>query len=260
VSTRAKPELAPLPQLPPESERFQSVSCRLKRALLGRPLKTSELHQEKLHKRVALAVFSSDPISSTAYAKLYAIGVVTSFALAQLSMARHQWTLRPRGWLRGFVTCAAGTAVTGVVLVVIVVTKFTDGAWMVVIAIPVIVYLLRRVQATYGNEETHLRVEVSCRLAPPKPRHELLVLLDDIDRAAIEALHAHAPTAAASRSRSRSAHGPGRGQLRTAMNSAVSAPLGQSSPSTAWPWRRRARPLSWKRRVRYGLSWWKVSA
>jgi amino acid transporter len=119
---------------------------------------------------------------------LYAIGVVTSFTLAQLSMAKHQWVHRPAGWWRGFVICAIGTVVTAVVLVVIVSTKFVDGAWMVVIAIPVIVYLLRRVQATYGSEESDLRVEVSCRLEPPKPRHEVIVLVDDVDRAVVEAL------------------------------------------------------------------------
>src|SRR5574341_1402684 len=68
LSTQASPRLEPVPETPREPERYQSVGYRLKVALLGRPLKTSEQHEEKIRKRIALAVFSSDPISSTAYA------------------------------------------------------------------------------------------------------------------------------------------------------------------------------------------------
>src|SRR4029453_16257318 len=49
-------------------ERYQSLGYRAKRALLGPPFKTAQLAHERISKRVALAVFSSDPISSTAYA------------------------------------------------------------------------------------------------------------------------------------------------------------------------------------------------
>src|SRR5207247_7989404 len=51
-----------------ESSRYQSAGYRAKRVLLGPALRTSELIHERITKRVALAVFSSDPISSTAYA------------------------------------------------------------------------------------------------------------------------------------------------------------------------------------------------
>jgi len=119
---------------------------------------------------------------------LYAIGVVTSFTLAQASMAKRALTRREAGWQRSLAINGAGAVVTAVVLVVIVVTKFADGAWMVVIAIPVIVALLRRIQHAYGREESQLEVEAAVRLPPPKPRHEVIVLLDDLDRAALEAL------------------------------------------------------------------------
>jgi hypothetical protein len=59
---------------------------------------------------------------------------------------------------------------------------------MVVVAVPVILFLLDRTRRTYVAELTELKVEVSQRLAPPKPRHEVLVLLEDLDRAAIGAL------------------------------------------------------------------------
>src|SRR5215207_1575009 len=119
---------------------------------------------------------------------LYAVGVVTSFTLAQAGMTRRHLRLREPGWRGGILVNGFGAVVTMVALVVIVVGKFTEGAWMVVIAIPLLVWLLLRVQRTYGRELAQLKVEVSQRLAPPKPRHEVVVLIEDLDRATIGAL------------------------------------------------------------------------
>jgi amino acid transporter len=119
---------------------------------------------------------------------LYAIGVVTSFTLSQAGMARRHLRLREPGWRKGLLINGTGGAITLVVLVIIAVTKFTDGAWMVCLAIPALVLLLQRVQRTYRSEITQLRVEASQRLAPPKPRHEVIVLLEDLDQAALGAL------------------------------------------------------------------------
>jgi amino acid transporter len=119
---------------------------------------------------------------------LYAIGVVTSFTLSQSGMARRHLRLREPGWRKGLLINGTGALITLVVLVVIAVTKFVDGAWMVCVAIPALVLLLQRVQRTYRAEVTQLKVEASQRLAPPKPRHEVVVLLEDLDQAALGAL------------------------------------------------------------------------
>src|SRR6266536_979003 len=119
---------------------------------------------------------------------LYAIGVVTSFTLAQAGMTRRHLRLREEGWRRGLLINGLGALVTFIVLCVIVITKFHHGAWMVVVAVPLIVFLLSRTRHAYAAELAELRVEASQRLAPPKPRHEVLVLLEDLDRAAIGAL------------------------------------------------------------------------
>jgi amino acid transporter len=119
---------------------------------------------------------------------LYAIGVVLSFTLSQAGMARRHLRLREPGWRKGLLINGAGALITLVVLVVIAITKFADGAWMVCLAIPALVLLLQRVQRTYRSEITQLKVEASQRLAPPKPRHEVVVLLEDLDQAAIGAL------------------------------------------------------------------------
>jgi hypothetical protein len=75
-----------------------------------------------------------------------------------------------------------------IVLVVITITKFAEGAWMVVVAVPLLTWLLLRTQRTYQGELGELQVEVSHHLAPPKPRHEVVVLVEALDRATIGAL------------------------------------------------------------------------
>jgi amino acid transporter len=119
---------------------------------------------------------------------LYAVGVVLSFTLAQAGMTRRHLRLREAGWRSGTLINGVGALVTAVALAVIVVGKFVEGAWMVVVAIPLLVWLLLRIQHTYGRELRQLKVEVSHRLAPPKPRHEVVVLLEDLDQAALSAL------------------------------------------------------------------------
>jgi hypothetical protein len=119
---------------------------------------------------------------------LYAIGVVLSFTLSQAGMARRHLRLREPGWRKGLLINGTGGVITLVVLVVIAFTKFVDGAWMVCVAIPALVLLLQRVQRTYRSEVSQLKVEASQRLAPPKPRHEVVVLLEDLDQAALGAL------------------------------------------------------------------------
>jgi amino acid transporter len=119
---------------------------------------------------------------------LYAIGVVTSFTLAQAGMTRLHLRQREEGWRQGLLINGVGALITFIVLCVIIITKFVAGAWMVVVAVPLIVLLLSRTRRAYAAELAELRVEASQRLAPPKPRHEVLVLLEDLDRAAIAAL------------------------------------------------------------------------
>ena len=68
MSALRQPTLQRPPPTPAPSRRYQSVGYRAKKLLLGPALKTSQLAHERVSKRVALAVFSSDPISSTAYA------------------------------------------------------------------------------------------------------------------------------------------------------------------------------------------------
>jgi amino acid transporter len=81
VSARRQPDVQRPPSAP-TSRRYQSVGYRAKKLFLGPALKTSQLVHERVSKRVALAVFSSDPISSTAYATEEILLVLVGATLA----------------------------------------------------------------------------------------------------------------------------------------------------------------------------------
>ena len=90
---------------------------------------------------------------------LYAIGVFTSFTLSQAGMARHHLRRKEPGWRGGIVINGIGAVVTLIVAVVILLTKFTEGAWVIVIVIPLLVWALYRLNHRYEQEEHELERE-----------------------------------------------------------------------------------------------------
>ena len=119
---------------------------------------------------------------------LYAIGVFISFTFSQAGMTRRHLRLREPGWRYGMVVNGTGALVTFLVLLDIVATKFTAGAWMVLLTLPLMVLLLDRTNRVYAREREELGVEAPEILEPPKARHEVLVLVDGLDRAVLHAL------------------------------------------------------------------------
>ncbi|KPV50874.1 amino acid permease, partial [Kouleothrix aurantiaca] len=74
---------------------------------------------------------------------LYAIGVFISFTLSQWGMVRHWLRTREAGWRSSVVVNGVGAALTAVVFVVIIVTRFLHGAWAVLVLIPILVQIFR---------------------------------------------------------------------------------------------------------------------
>jgi len=89
--------------------------------------------------------------------QLYLVGVFVAFTLSQAGMVRRWLRLRERGWRRSALINAVGATATGVVLVIITGTKFTHGAWIVVLAIPLIVLLLLSIHRHYERVRAELR-------------------------------------------------------------------------------------------------------
>jgi amino acid transporter len=143
---------------------------------------------------VALAAAASLVIvgfgaSVTRMIPLYALGVFTSFTLSQSGMAKRHLRLREQGWRFGFFVNGLGAVSTLVVAIVIAVVKFKGGAWMVMVAVPILVALLVRVNKTYEAEDEQLAIDDADRAVEPAhdARHAALLLIDDIDA---ETLHA----------------------------------------------------------------------
>jgi len=86
---------------------------------------------------------------TTALIPLYAIGVFVCFTLSQAGMVRHWFTTRERGWKWKAALNGVGAIATGIVSIIQVATKFTSGAWIVVVLIPLIILLLRAIHEHY---------------------------------------------------------------------------------------------------------------
>lgn len=104
--------------------------------------------------------------STTRLIPLYALGVFLSFTLAQSGMVRRWLTLKEPGWQRAAVINAVGSVATGLVFVIILVTKFGEGGWMVVVTLPLIALAAWLIGRFYHGLDRSLRV-------PPEAQLEL---------------------------------------------------------------------------------------
>jgi amino acid transporter len=119
----------------------------------------------------------------------YAIGVFTGFAMAGFGMARYHRRTREPGWRRRLVINTAGGIYTGLVVVLFAVVKFTEGAWLVVLLFPALVYLLIRLNREYRAESAALGNQPGAITAEPNyTRRVVLVLVDGYDLAVAAAV------------------------------------------------------------------------
>ena len=130
-----------------------------------------------------IIVFGGD---THALIPLYALGVFVSFTLSQSSMVRRWLVRREEGWWWRWWLNAVGAATTGIVMVVIGVTKFTDGAWIVMLLIPFLVMTFLMVHRHYDDVARQLSLEGYAG-APPI-QHTVLVLVGDLHKGVAAAL------------------------------------------------------------------------
>jgi amino acid transporter len=90
---------------------------------------------------------------------LYAFGVFTGFTLSQAGMVRHHHRLREEGWKWKLFINAVGSLATGVIAIVVVVSKFTEGAWIPAVLIPMLVVLFRGIKRHYTRLGKALRID-----------------------------------------------------------------------------------------------------
>jgi amino acid transporter len=119
---------------------------------------------------------------------LYVIGVFTAFTLAQAGMVRYwQRTKKPRWRLKAMMN-GIGSATTGLVAVIVIATKFAGGAWMVIVAIPLMVATFYSIHRHYRSVGRRLTAKVLAVLAEPEVRNTVVLYVERLDAAAREAL------------------------------------------------------------------------
>jgi hypothetical protein len=136
---------------------------------------------------------------------LYAIGVFLSFTLAQSGMARRWWRsgkLKDAGkspsssheltydkrWMLKMVSNGFGALCTFIVMCVFAVTKFQDGAWIVLIIIPLLIFIFFTIQKHYTDIADHLTMNKFRGLPARQSRHRVIMPVSGVHQGTIEAL------------------------------------------------------------------------
>ena len=118
---------------------------------------------------------------------LFAVGLFMAFTLSQAGMVVHHWRLREPGWGWRLTINAVGATATSIVTIVVVISKFTEGAWIPSLVIPLLVLLFWSIRRHYRRVDSALE----CPPGTPLPRivHSVVVLVGDrIHAGVLEAL------------------------------------------------------------------------
>lgn len=132
-----------------------------------------------------LVVFNAQ---TTRLIPLYALGVFLSFTLSQSGMVKHWLRTREKGWLRAALVNGLGAVATALVFAVILEAKFAEGAWIVVILIPVLAGAAWQIGRFYKALSRSLNVPAEAQLAikPHGPAATAIVVpIDDINMATV---------------------------------------------------------------------------
>ena len=117
---------------------------------------------------------------------LYMIGVFVSFTLSQTGMVIHWRHTREAGWRTSAIINGFGAIVTGIVLIIVTITKTLEGAWIVLLLIPLIVTVFKATRRHYD----HVASQLTLRGYTPQPRvhNTVLIPVGGLQRAVVEAL------------------------------------------------------------------------
>ncbi len=138
---------------------------------------------------LAVALLLVTRASVNALVPFFAIGVFTAFAMAGFGMTKHHLTRREHGWRRKVVVNFSAGLMSTIVVGIFVVAKFTEGAWLVVVVFPILVYGLVRLNRQYSAEASVLEMSRTERPELAKyVRLRVFVFVDSVDLAEVEAL------------------------------------------------------------------------
>jgi amino acid transporter len=136
---------------------------------------------------VALLVTTGGSVN--ALVPFYAIGVFTGFSMAGYGMTKYHLTQREPGWRQKLAINLSAGILSTIVVGIFAVAKFTEGAWLVVVVFPILVFLLIRLNREYRAEAAILEMFRTDRPDLVKyARHRVFVFVNSVDLAVIEAL------------------------------------------------------------------------
>jgi amino acid transporter len=116
----------------------------------------------------------------------YALGVFTSFTISQFGMFTRWRKRREPGWQSGQIINLVGAAATALVAIVVGITKIPEGAWMIVIIIALLVFMMRAIHRHYLTASTELAAQTP--LNPEEIEHTVIVPISDVNRIAKQTL------------------------------------------------------------------------
>jgi len=136
--------------------------------------------------------------SVTALVPLWAVGVFLSFTLSQAGMARRWWMLgraskkqtggqRPSGWRLKLGINGLGSIVTAIVTLIFAITKFTEGAWIIVLLLPILVATFYKIHRHYATLAHDLSLEHFGQ-PPPFKRQRVIMPVSMVHRGTLQAL------------------------------------------------------------------------
>jgi amino acid transporter len=138
---------------------------------------------------LAVALLIGTGGSLNALVPFYAIGVFTGFSMAGYGMTKHWLTHREPGWRHKLLINLSAGLLSTVVVAIFAIAKFTEGAWLVVVVFPILVFALMRVNRQYRAESSVLEMSaVEPAELLEHAHHQVLILVDSVDLAEIEAL------------------------------------------------------------------------
>ncbi len=118
---------------------------------------------------------------------LYAIGVFLAFTLSESGMVVHWWKKRGHNWRRSLVINGFAAVLTGAVFIVVSITKFTGGGWIILVISPLIILTLLLINRHYRMVRTQLRL-TDDNLPPAHIEQLAILLLEDVNNASLRAM------------------------------------------------------------------------
>ncbi|GHO81071.1 amino acid permease [Ktedonobacter sp. SOSP1-85] len=142
---------------------------------------------------IALAVMSCILLivfegSTNALINLFAVGVFIAFTLSQAGMVMHWWRLRGtvKNWRRSIMINGLGAGTTAIVAMIIAAMKFVEGAWIVILLIPLLVLMFLGIEHHYHVFESERTTDVPAQ--PQQIKHRVIIPIDRLDRVTIQSL------------------------------------------------------------------------